>query len=121
MLDLADKPGLRWLAALVADLQAAPSIDLLLVGAAARDVLLSYAHGIALARATNDADVAFAIPDWATFDNIRRHLLDSGRFQRLAAAHKLRHHSGVRVDLIPFGGVEGPDGSIACLLSTPKS
>ncbi len=49
MLDLADKPGLRWLAAVVADLrEAAPGVDPLLVGAAARDVLLSHAHGIPL-------------------------------------------------------------------------
>lgn len=115
MLDLADKPGLRWLAGVVADFrEAAPSVDLLLVGAVARDVLLSYAHDIALARATHDADLAFAIPDWTAFDTLRRRLLESGRFEPLAGAvHKLQHRSGIRIDLIPFGGVERSDGSIA--------
>ena len=115
MLDLADKPSLRWLAAVVADLRKiSPSVDPLLVGAAARDVLLSYAHGIPLARATHDADLAFAIPDWTAFDTLRRRLLESGRFQPITGAvHKLRHRSGVRIDLIPFGGVERSDGSIA--------
>lgn len=115
MLDLADRPGLRWLAALVADLRAsAPGVDLLLVGAAARDVLLSYARGVALARATHDADLAFAVPDWEAFDTLRRCLLESDRFQPLTGAvHKLQHRSGVRIDLIPFGGVERPDGTIA--------
>lgn len=115
LLDLADKPGLRWLAAVVADLRvAAPGVDPLLVGAAARDVLLSYAHGIPLARATYDADLAFAIPDWTAFDTLRRRLLKSSRFQPLTgAAHKLQHRSGIRIDLIPFGGVERSDGSIA--------
>ena len=115
MLDLADKPGLRWLAALVADLRAAaPSTDVLLVGATARDVLLSYAHGIPLARATEDADVAFSVPDWAAFAAVRQQLLSSGRFQPTSnAVHMVRHEPGIRVDLIPFGGVEGPDGSFA--------
>lgn len=114
MLDLADRPGLRWLATLVADLRAAaPSTDLLLVGAGARDVLLSHAHGIALARATLDADVAFSVPDWASFAAVRRRLLDSGRFEPTRdAVHMVRHQSGVRVDLIPFGGVERPDGTL---------
>lgn len=91
MLNLADEPRLRWLAAVVADLRvAAPSVDPLLVGAVARDVLLSYAHGIPLARATHDADLAFAIPDWTAFDTLRRHLLESERFQSLTGAvHKL--------------------------------
>ncbi len=115
MLDLTDKPGLRWLAAVVADLRvAAPGVDPFLVGAAARDVLLSYAHGIPLARATYDADLAFAIPDWTAFDTLRRRLLESGRFQPLTGAvHKLQHRSEIRIDLIPFGGVERSDGSIA--------
>ncbi len=77
-------------------------------------MLLTYAHGIALARATNDADLAFATPDWPAFDTVRRRLLESGRFEPLAAAaHQLRHHSGVRIDLLPYGGIEGPEGSIA--------
>ncbi len=114
MLDLADEQGLRWLAALVVDLrEAAPGIDLLLVGAAARDVLLSYAHGIALARATHDADLALAVPNWDAFETLRRRLADSGIFEPTPARHKLRHRSGIRIDLIPFGGVERPDGSIA--------
>ena len=115
MLDLADKPGLRWLAAVVADFrEAAPGVDLLLAGAVARDVLLSYAHGIALGRATHDADLALAVPDWGTFEILRGRLVESGRFKQLASfPHKLQHDSGIRIDLIPFGGVERPDGSIA--------
>jgi predicted nucleotidyltransferase len=115
LLDLADKQGLRWLAALVVDLRkAAPGIDLLLVGAVARDVLLSYAHGIALARATHDTDLAFAAANWEAFETLRRRLVASGTFEELTrGGYKLRHRSGMRVDLIPFGGIERPDGSIA--------
>jgi predicted nucleotidyltransferase len=115
LLDLADKEGLRLLAALVADLRKiAPDVDLLLVGAAARDVLLSYAHGIALARATHDVDLAFAIANWPEFEALRGRLVESGLFKEWdRIPHRLRHHSSVRLDLIPFGGVERPDGTIA--------
>lgn len=100
---------------MVTDLrQAAPGIDLLLVGATARDALLSYAHGIPLSRATHDADMAFAISDWAAFDTLRHHLLESSKFESVAGTvHRLQHHSGVPVDFIPFGAIERPDGTIA--------
>ena len=63
MLDLANKADLTWLATLVADVRvAAPSIDLLLVGAMARDLLLWYANGIHLARATNDTEPSLGLP-----------------------------------------------------------
>ncbi|HEY6075102.1 MAG TPA: hypothetical protein VIV15_17410 [Anaerolineales bacterium] len=115
MLDLSDKLDLRWLAWVVADLRkAAPDTDLLLVGAVARDILLSHAHGITLARVTSDADVAFAAPSWEAFEAIRHHLLESGLFEKpMGARHKLQHRSGVMIDLIPFGGIERPNGSIA--------
>ncbi len=90
-----------------------PVLIPLLVGAAARDVLLSYAHGIALARATHDADLALAVPNWDAFETLRRRLVESGIFEPTPARHKLRNRSGIRIDLIPFGGVERPDGSIA--------
>lgn len=115
MLDLSDKQGLQWLASLLTDLQkAAPGIDLLLVGATARDVLLSYAYGNPLSRATHDADIAFAISSWAAFDTLRRRLLESDKFESVAGTgHRLQHHSGIPVDLIPFGAIERPDGTIA--------
>jgi len=46
MLDLSQRHELDWLAQLVADIRsAAPSIEPLVVGALARDLLLHYGHG----------------------------------------------------------------------------
>jgi predicted nucleotidyltransferase len=47
----------------------------LLVGATARDVLLWGVHGLRTYRATNDIDVAVALPGWDQYDEILRGLL----------------------------------------------
>lgn len=114
MLDLANERRLEWLATVIVDLRrAVPEIDLLLVGAMARDILLSYAHGIALVRATYDADLAFAVSSWDAFETLRQRLVESGLFnESTGPRHRLHHHSRARIDLIPFGGVEGQNGSI---------
>ncbi len=68
-LDLTTKQELRFLSDLVADLRAKiPEIDVLLVGAMARDLLLFYAHGIKATRATEDIDFAFALASWSDFE-----------------------------------------------------
>jgi predicted nucleotidyltransferase len=61
-LDLTNKQELGFLSDLVTEVQAkVPKIDILLVGATARDLLLFYAHGIRAARGTEDIDLAFAV------------------------------------------------------------
>jgi len=52
----------------------AGDLPLLLIGAAARDLLLSHVHGIELQRATEDTDLALAVPDWERFLNVREAL-----------------------------------------------
>jgi predicted nucleotidyltransferase len=115
-LDLAKRADLAWLAALIRDLQAAvPAAQCLLVGAMARDLWLSYAHGIPTGRATTDVDFAVAVESWADFDSLRKTLIASRLFRQTAVAHGLQHASERRVDFIPFGHVAGADGIIAWL------
>jgi predicted nucleotidyltransferase len=114
-LNLADKQELTFLAELVADLRAAaPDLRVFLVGAAARDLLLFYAHAVRAPRATTDIDLALAVADWDDFQRLRHSLIASGMFRAdFKAAHKLLHRRQLEVDLLPFGGVERPDGTIA--------
>ena len=114
-LDLSARHDLRWLARLLADVRdAVPSTEPLLVGALARDLLLHYAYGVAITRATEDVDLALAIGDWDEFDSVRSALLLTGRFAPYTGAiHKLRYREQCWIDLVPFGAVEGPDGTIA--------
>lgn len=115
MLNLAAEPDLHPLAGLVQEIRtAAPDADLLLVGAMARDVLLLHAHGIDTRRATEDVDIALTIDNWAAFSALREKLIQSGKFVSVSGVlHKLRSESlSIKVDLIPFGGVENVRGEI---------
>jgi predicted nucleotidyltransferase len=114
-LDLADKDDLTFLAELIRDLRtAAPAWEPLLVGAMARDILLYYAHEIPVLRATEDVDLGFAVSDWEDFTALRAALIGSTYFQpHERVAHKIFHRQHRQIDLIPFGGVERADGSIA--------
>lgn len=114
-LDLSPRADLDWLAELIGDArQAAPSVEWLVVGALARDLHLSYAHGIRVDRITTDTDLALTIATWSEFAHVRQALLARGDFvadRRME--HKLLHRSGQAVDVVPFGDIEDRSGSIA--------
>lgn len=92
---------------------AAPNYEPLIVGAMARDLLLHYQHGVPVARATVDIDLAFAVADWHEFHSLRQALLSTTSFTPgRPFQHRVQHRDGLPVDLIPFGGIERSDGSI---------
>jgi predicted nucleotidyltransferase len=102
-------PLARLLAAVHHETRATP---LLLVGAAARDLLLVHAHGVALERVTEDTDLALAVPNWDEFLRLRTALIASGGFTPDGPQHRL-WFEGRSLDLIPIGGVERADRSVA--------
>lgn len=114
-LDLSARADLAWLADLIGDAQqAVPSVEWLIVGALARDLHLSYAHGIRIDRVTTDTDLALAIADWAQFADVRGALLRSGHFLAdRGVEHKLLHRSQRALDVVPFGDIEDRSGVIA--------
>lgn len=112
-MDLSAKNELSFLAQIVEALnKATPEVDWLLVGALARDLLLEYAHGIAIARATTDADFAVAVGSWEDFSTIREALLASSDFEPTRVEHRVVFKAETRIDLVPFGGIENSDGTI---------
>ena len=114
-MDLSDRTELTTLAELVsAAKDAAPSVEWLLVGAMARDLVLHYGHGIRVHRATEDVDLAMAVQDWEEYATVRRQMLESGLFTAPSQEfHRLRFREAIRLDIVPFGGVEQADRSIA--------
>lgn len=115
-LDFSQKTDLLPLAAVVRAMSdAAPrDAEYFLMGASARDLLLHHAHGIEPSRLTVDVDFAFMVRDWEAFEALRASLAASGEFTAQPASHRFRHRkTGMPVDVVPFGGVERPDRTIA--------
>lgn len=118
LFDLSAKPELQPLADVVRPLQqeaAKLGTQVFLMGAAARDVMLLYVYGIDTMRLTEDMDFGVMVRDWATFEALRQALLDGGAFEARSkdATHKLWHKSGKPLDIVPFGGVERPNRTLA--------
>ncbi|QNE18604.1 hypothetical protein F1D05_12675 [Kribbella qitaiheensis] len=80
--------------------------DIMVVGASCRDILhAAYGHDFPL-RGTTDVDVAIALPAWAPFERLTQQLKPTG-------STGIRYLVGsIPVDLMPFGGVEDPVGTV---------
>lgn len=89
--------------------------DFFLIGAAARDLMLRYGHNIEPVRQTEDVDFAVMLQDWDIFAALRTALIECGEFSERAgpSIHRLRHQSGLPLDIVPFGDIERADRTIA--------
>jgi predicted nucleotidyltransferase len=118
-LDFSQKPELRPLAELVGSLRSVADpigAQFLLIGAGARDLMLWHAFNIPATRQTMDVDFGVAVADWAAFEVLRRALIDGGQFREAKGApfHRFCHAaSELPVDVVPFGGIERADRTIA--------
>lgn len=88
----------------------AQDVDVLLVGAFARDILFLHMHGIEPGRRTEDVDFSVQVRSWAAFDRLRK-ALGTAEFTPVDVDHpeKLRDgRTGREIDLVPFGPIAGP-------------
>jgi len=118
LFDLSAKPELQPLAEVVRPLQeeaVRQGAQLFLMGAAARDVMLLHVYGVDTKRLTEDVDFGVMVEGWPAFEVLRAALLASGVFEarHKDATHKLWHRSGLPLDIVPFGGVERADRTLA--------
>jgi predicted nucleotidyltransferase len=94
-------------------------IEYFVGGALARDLILSHVFGKDTGRATRDVDLGICIDDWSRLDALRERLAEGGHFSpQPGVAHRLIYRStdnafGIPLDLLPFGGVEHANGTIA--------
>ncbi|WP_306395302.1 nucleotidyl transferase AbiEii/AbiGii toxin family protein [Telluria beijingensis] len=103
----------------VAEEAQAEGIDYMLVGATARDVLLTHVFGLDTRRATYDVDFAIAIKDWHQFNVMRSRLVARGTFEASERALQHLYYKGrqgdltYHVDLVPFGKISEEKNHIA--------
>lgn len=84
-------------------------LPLYIVGARARDVAMKLMKGDEPKRRTEDLDVAIAIENWQTFDEICQ-ALQENHFERFGDTQKFYYKGenddiDFEVDIVPFGGV----------------
>jgi predicted nucleotidyltransferase len=95
------------------------AVDYFVVGAMARDILLTGVFGLPAGRATRDVDLAVAVKGWQEFEAMKARLVGTGAFrsdERIAQRLYYLPGSagrGYPLDLIPFGGVEERGSAIA--------
>ena len=87
-----------------------------LAGATAREIMLRHVFGRPPGRRTLDVDLGIAVRDWDHFKLLKISLVEQGGFQshaRMIQRITYPSKTDVIVDLIPFGGVETADRTIA--------
>ncbi len=94
-------------------------VPVFVVGAVARIILLENVYGLNAGRTTTDVDFAFALDHWEQFHAIKTLLLENPSFTASEhLAHRVYFHAPrlahpYTVDLIPFGGIETCQNTIA--------
>ena len=92
------------------------SIEFLVVGAMARDIVLVHGFGLKVERGTKDVDFGINVESWFEFNTLRDRLLQAGYIQDLSKVHRLIHRDEDdvpwEIDIIPFGNVSDENKQI---------
>jgi len=90
----------------------AVEIPYFIVGATARDMILSMGYGIEISRATADIDLGINVSSWDEFNQLKEALTNTGRFSEHRARQRLIYDNSIPVDIVPFGAISNADGNI---------
>lgn len=85
------------------------------IGATARDLILSYGYNIKVRRATNDVDIGVTVRSWSQYEQLRKVLIGSGKFTETRIEQRLiwNAENKITLDIVPFGEIESPEGFVA--------
>ncbi len=98
---------LRKLSASFADMQQ----DFFVIGATARDIIMRQLADVTPMRRTRDLDIAIAIPDWNSFEQIAEKLKTDG-FDKDTHMLQRFHYGDYEVDIVPYGKIAKEDDYI---------
>jgi len=90
-------------------------VEFLLSGSIPREIALYHVHGLDKGRGTTDVDFGVCVQSWEQFEHLRAAFLASGQFEkdRDPSVFWSLRPGRLQVDLVPFGGIQKDDGSIA--------
>jgi len=87
-------------------------IPYFIVGATARDMVLSMGYGIDISRATADIDLGINVSSWDEFDQLKMALVKTGQFSDHRTRQRLVIYNSIPIDIVPFGAISSADGNI---------
>jgi len=88
------------------------NIPFFIIGATARDLVMVYANGAPIERATRDVDFAVCVKSWDQYEGLQQKLISSGYSKDKRQRQRLLHPNGYVIDVIPFGPISD-NGQIA--------
>jgi len=84
-----------------------------IIGATARDIIISGIHNQQAGRETADLDIAIAIPDWSRFQEISESIV---RIEGFHKSHRQKqrfyYQRDFKLDIVPFGEIARADNNI---------
>lgn len=84
--------------------------EFFVIGAAARDIILSDIHNQYAGRKTDDLDIAIVIPDWNMYQHIAGQLCLKKEFSKSKVQEQRFLYKNIyMLDIVPFGGVAKSD------------
>jgi len=89
------------------------NMDFYVIGATARDMILSNLYDLTPDRKTIDLDIAIAISDWNQYQTIEKELPQKEGFEKSKEQKQRFIYKNVYiVDIVPFGDIAKSDGNI---------
>lgn len=115
LLDLSDKikGPLITVCEPIAALAARHGIECFVIGATARDIIISGYYGIPARNITKDVDFGIQVSSWDQFEELKKSLLEEAPFKEGDAPHKLYYKDmNIRVDIVPYGEIASRNNTI---------
>lgn len=81
------------------------------IGATARDIIMQQLLDTESRRRTKDLDIAIAIPDWGTFEQVKQNLIADGFVKSTDMQHRF-FYKEYELDIVPYGVVAKEDDNI---------
>ena len=81
------------------------------IGATARDIVMRQLLDTESRRRTRDLDIAIAIPDWDTFEEVKQKLIADG-FEKSMDMQQRFFYGDYELDIVPYGIVAKEDDNI---------
>lgn len=81
------------------------------IGATARDIIMQQLLDTESRRRTRDLDIAIAIPDWNTFEQVKQNLIADG-FEKSRDMQQRFYYGEYELDIVPYGVIAKEDDNI---------